>query len=265
MGRRAKPLSRTGTAFNIEGRWRAPPPSPRSRSERRGGRLGQSPSGVGGASPRRFVDDQARCRWAALAQPPRRPHRHLASPSPHPTPPRHSASPSGGREEREADMCKSDSPNGRGAGVRARPQGRRLSRLRRKGRALTRSRSARAFAGGSLPFGRGEKSLDRLSYLVLTWPHPAWQRGALMRRRDVGRHRGRWIGQAREGRVREARGGGFGRGLPAAADAALSPSSQGGVSGFSASRSPARQGAPPGILAAASPVPVKNPGPCGRT
>jgi len=24
-------------------------------------------------------------------------------------------------------------------------------------------------------------------------------------------------------------------------------------------------GAPPGILAAASPVPVKNPGPCGRT
>src|SRR3954453_20426792 len=32
-----------------------------------------------------------------------------------------------------------------------------------------------------------------------------------MRRRDVGRHRGRWIGQARKSRVREARGGGFGR------------------------------------------------------
>ena len=45
---------------------------------------------------------------------------------------------------------------------------------------------------------------------------------------------------------------------PVAVDAAPSPSSQGGVSGSSASRSPARNmGAPPGILAAASPVPVK--------
>jgi hypothetical protein len=45
---------------------------------------------------------------------------------------------------------------------------------------------------------------------------------------------------------------------PVAVDAAPSPSSQGGVSGSSASRSPARNmGAPPGILAAASPVPAK--------
>ena len=33
-------------------------------------------------------------------------------------------------------------PNGRGAGVRDRPQDRRLGRLRREGRSLTRSRSA---------------------------------------------------------------------------------------------------------------------------
>src|SRR5215217_3411854 len=38
---------------------------------------------------------------------------HLAQPPPTPTPPRHSASPSGGREEREADMCESGSFVGR--------------------------------------------------------------------------------------------------------------------------------------------------------
>ena len=49
------------------------------------GRLGRSPSGVGGASPRRFVDDQAPVSMAALAQPPHHPRRPLASPS-HPPP-----------------------------------------------------------------------------------------------------------------------------------------------------------------------------------
>src|SRR5215207_4279227 len=62
---------------------------------------GAAQSGVGGASPRRFVDDQARLAMAALAQPPQHPRRPLASPSnPPPYPSRHSASPSGGREER---------------------------------------------------------------------------------------------------------------------------------------------------------------------
>src|SRR5215204_6913658 len=91
------------------------PPSAREASGGEG-RLGRSPSGVGGASPRRFVDDQARVSMAALAQPPHHPRHPRASPShpPTPTPPRHSASPSGGREEREADMCESGSPFGRG-------------------------------------------------------------------------------------------------------------------------------------------------------
>ena len=65
--------------------------------------------------------------------------------------------------------------------------------------------------------------------------------------------------------VSGVRDGGRGSRERLSVDAAPSPSSQGGVSGFSASRSPARMGAPPGILAAASPVPVKNPGPCERT
>src|SRR5215207_10735335 len=49
------------------------------------GRLGRSPSGVGGASPKRFVDDQARVSMAALAQPPHHPRHPRASPS-HPPP-----------------------------------------------------------------------------------------------------------------------------------------------------------------------------------
>src|SRR5215203_5159982 len=55
------------------------------------------------------------CRW--LPWPNRRNTLVALSPrpaTPHPTPPRHSASPSGGREEREADMCESGSPEGRG-------------------------------------------------------------------------------------------------------------------------------------------------------
>ena len=37
--------------------------------------------------------------------------------------------------------------------------------------------------------GVGKIVLDNLSHLVLNVAHPARQRGALMRRRDVGRHR----------------------------------------------------------------------------
>src|SRR3954469_2847369 len=70
------------------------------------------------------------------------------------------------------------------------------------------------------------------------------------------------IGQARESRSGSPEAVASAGDEPVAVDAAPSPSSQGGASGFSASRSPARNmGAPPGILAAASPVPVKNPGP----
>jgi hypothetical protein len=60
------------------------------------------------------------CRWlpgptaASSASPSR-----LAQPPPTPTPPRHSASPSGGREERQADMCESGSPKGRGRVARS--------------------------------------------------------------------------------------------------------------------------------------------------
>src|SRR5215207_8797625 len=61
-------------------------PPPARRSEWRGGPTrGAAPSGVGGASPRRFVDDQARVSMAALARPPQHPRRPLASPS-HPPP-----------------------------------------------------------------------------------------------------------------------------------------------------------------------------------
>src|SRR5215204_1356088 len=51
---------------------------------------GAAQSGGGGASPRRFVDDQARLSMAALAQPPQHHRRPLASPShppPYPSPP----------------------------------------------------------------------------------------------------------------------------------------------------------------------------------
>ncbi len=62
------------------------PPSAREASGGEG-RLGRRPSGVGGASPRRFVDDKARLSMAALAQMPRRARRLLASqPPPHPYP-----------------------------------------------------------------------------------------------------------------------------------------------------------------------------------
>src|SRR3954469_12371496 len=66
------------------------------------------------------------------------------------------------------------------------------------------------------------------------------------------------IGQARESRSGSPEAVASAGDEPVAVDAAPSPSSQGGVSGSSASRSPARNmGAPPGILAAASPVPVQ--------
>ena len=66
------------------------PPSPAREASGGEGRLGQSPSGVGGASPRRFVDDQARCRWVSW------PNRRIilvalsprpATPHPYPSPP----------------------------------------------------------------------------------------------------------------------------------------------------------------------------------
>src|SRR5829696_10292043 len=77
------------------------PPSAREASGGEG-RLGRSPSGVGGASPRRFVDDRAPVSMecpgptAASSSSPSL----LAQPPPTPTPPHPSASPSGGR-----DMC----------------------------------------------------------------------------------------------------------------------------------------------------------------
>src|SRR5215207_3548084 len=69
---------------HIEGRRGAPPPSVRSRSERRGGPTRAKPERGGGRS-RRFVDDQARVSMAALAQPPHHPRHPRASPS-HPPP-----------------------------------------------------------------------------------------------------------------------------------------------------------------------------------
>src|SRR5215217_5664059 len=104
------------TAFTHEGRRRAPPPSPRSRSEWRGGRLGALPRAGWGALPRgASLTIRRGCRW--LPWPNRRNTLVALSPrpaTPHPTPPRHSASPSGGREEREADMCESGSRKGEG-------------------------------------------------------------------------------------------------------------------------------------------------------
>src|SRR5215204_5922655 len=73
---RARPLRMTASP-----RLLLPPAREASGGE---GRLGQSSSGVGGASPRRFVDDQARVQMGALAQPPRRSRRLPASPSPPP-------------------------------------------------------------------------------------------------------------------------------------------------------------------------------------
>ena len=129
---------------HIEGRRRAPP-SPRSRSEWRGGPTRAKPERGGGCFPEALrrrsgagVDGCPGPTAASSSSPSR-----LAQPPPTPTPPRHSASPSGGREEREADMCESGNPGGRGAGVRDRPRDRSLGRLRREGRSLTRSRSAR--------------------------------------------------------------------------------------------------------------------------
>jgi len=84
--RRRANLSRMGYGIHtlkVGGAHRLPP----SAREASGGegRLGRSPSGVGGASPRRFVDDQARVSMAALAQPPHHPRHPRASPS-HPPP-----------------------------------------------------------------------------------------------------------------------------------------------------------------------------------
>src|SRR5829696_4795936 len=85
---RSSPLSRTGYgihALKVGGAHLLPPPAREASGGE--GRLGQSPSGVGGASPRRFLDDWARLSMAALAQPPRRSRRPLASPThPHPYP-----------------------------------------------------------------------------------------------------------------------------------------------------------------------------------
>src|SRR5215207_11394669 len=73
------------TASTYFGAAHLPPPAREASGGE--GRLGRSPSEVGGASPRRFLDDRARLSMAALAQPPHRPRRLLASPShPHPYP-----------------------------------------------------------------------------------------------------------------------------------------------------------------------------------
>src|SRR5215204_335565 len=81
-------LARTGYGVHtLRVGGRAPPPSPARKASGGEGRLGQSPSGVGGASPRRFVGGKARPSMAALAQPARRSRRPLASPGrPHPLP-----------------------------------------------------------------------------------------------------------------------------------------------------------------------------------
>src|SRR5215218_6797909 len=73
---------RFGATLKVGGAHLPPPAREASGGE---GRLGQSPSGVGGASPRRFVDDRVRLSMAALAQPPRRSRRPRASPN-HPPP-----------------------------------------------------------------------------------------------------------------------------------------------------------------------------------
>src|SRR5829696_2187881 len=75
----ARPLATNQTASTHVGLPLLPPPAREASGGE--GRLAQSPSGVGGASPRRFVDGKARLSMAALAQPPRRSRRHLASPS----------------------------------------------------------------------------------------------------------------------------------------------------------------------------------------
>ena len=115
---RGQALSRSGTAFTLKvgGAHLLPPPARRSRVAGRAD-SGAAPSGVGGASPRRFVDDPAAAvdgrpgpTTASSSSASR-----LAQPPPTPTPPRHSASPSGGREEREAGLCESASPFGRGS------------------------------------------------------------------------------------------------------------------------------------------------------
>src|SRR5215207_6196948 len=82
-------LSLPATRFTHVGFPLLPPPARRSRVAGRPTR-GAAQSGLGGASPRRFVDDQARLSMAALAQPPQHPRRPLASPShppPYPSPP----------------------------------------------------------------------------------------------------------------------------------------------------------------------------------
>src|SRR5215204_4684254 len=101
---------------HIEGRRGAPPPSVRSRSERRGGPTRAKPERGGGRFPEALrrrsgagVDGCPGPTAASSSSPAR-----LAQPPPNPYPPRHSASPSGGREERAADMCASGSPFGRG-------------------------------------------------------------------------------------------------------------------------------------------------------
>src|SRR5215213_1160515 len=69
-------------ALKVGGAHLPPPAREASGGE---GRLERSPSGVGGASPRRFVDGKPLVSMAALAQPPRRSRRPRASPS-HPPP-----------------------------------------------------------------------------------------------------------------------------------------------------------------------------------
>src|SRR5215208_6014340 len=91
------------------------PPSAREASGGEG-RLGRSPSGVGGASPRRFVDDKARVSMAALAQPPHHPRRRLASPS-HPPPlplPATRLRRAGGGKSEKPTFCNLVAPSGEG-------------------------------------------------------------------------------------------------------------------------------------------------------
>ena len=149
------------------------------------GRLGRSPSGVGGASPRRFVDDQARVSMAALAQPPHHPRRPLGSPShppPLPLPATRLRRAGGGRSEKPT-CVNSGSPGGegrlrqfalppRGREFRSPPrprlsgshresarQARRIPHGERAGR---RPRSARATRPRELPRDRRDRRLRRL-------------------------------------------------------------------------------------------------------
>ncbi len=88
----SRDASRSGSSLpaglrhsHIERRRRAPPPSPRSRSEWRGGPTRAKPERGGGCFPEALGRRESAVSLAALAQPPRRSRRHLTSPS-HPPP-----------------------------------------------------------------------------------------------------------------------------------------------------------------------------------